>query len=685
MAGRAYRFSHKVVLAGVLPFLALLGVLTAPQGGPASAAVASGVVILVQPTHLGTISPYLFGSNLLWQYDSAGAFDPSHDQFYPSFLQAAFSTGTTALRYPAGISADSFNWEDAIGPQATRQPNEPYGMQAGSLSNGCCTLTDSAPSTVGPDEYGQLLDATGALGDVVVNFATGTAQEAGDFAAYMTAGEGIFPSSDPLQPSYWAALRSADGHSAPYNVAYWEVGNEQDVPGQYGWRSGALVNMGPHSSACSSATVAACLYAFGGTTSFTKQAVGTFAEQVPQASYSDGQPGQDFYAYFPPVVTGSQVVYVDGQAWSPVASLAGAGPDQDVYAFDPSTGEIYFGDGVNGAVPPAGSKVTISYQSGPHDGFVQFYSAIKQADPSAQVCESEEGNLNFLKVMGSTYPYDCVVFHPYAQPSDTTAPLPQYEEDLMGRAGTEGASVAALEQQVAQYSGRHVPVVLTEYGQLISPQPLADASFNLSLYEALFAAAQVEQWAADDVPLADKYLLNSTPFLSPTSGALPDGIELQGMSALNSMIAGPGPSFVVEPVGQALDIMSRLAGSQLMASAVQAGPTMQPYPGEAVPALQVMAAASGGDIQLAVINGDPSGPVTASVDLSAVSHEQYGTVTVLDGPAATSYNTPGQPDQVSSTVAVHKFTAPQFEWTFPAHSLTFFQWGGSSFSPGPTP
>src|SRR5581483_6576147 len=54
---------------------------------------APATTILVQPTDLGSISPYLFGSNLLWPYNAEGAFNPVSRQFYPPFLGAALSTG----------------------------------------------------------------------------------------------------------------------------------------------------------------------------------------------------------------------------------------------------------------------------------------------------------------------------------------------------------------------------------------------------------------------------------------------------------------------------------------------------------------------------------------------------------------------------------------------------------------
>jgi hypothetical protein len=50
-----------------------------------------------------------------------------------------------------------------------------------------------------------------------------------------------------------------------------------------------------------------------------------------------------------------------------------------VYEQHPETGRLAFGDGVHGNVPPELAVITIFYESGPHDGFVDFYREVKEA------------------------------------------------------------------------------------------------------------------------------------------------------------------------------------------------------------------------------------------------------------------------------------------------------------------
>ena len=202
-------------------------------------------------------------------------------------------------------------------------------------------------------------------------------------------------------------------------------------------------------------------------------------------------------------------------------------------------GEIAFGNGAHGEAPQS-SEIKASYDSGPHGGFVQFYGAMKAMNPHIHICETEETNSAFLAMMGTKYRYDCVELHQYAKPTDIRAPMTQYEEGLMAAPVAEGATLEALQAEIRRYSGRDIPVVMTEYGQLVTPMPKADPRFNLSLDEGLLIGAQLEEWAVHGVPLAEKYLLDSVPFL----GTYP----YIGLSTYSAMLAGPArPSWSSRP------------------------------------------------------------------------------------------------------------------------------------------
>ncbi len=114
-----------------------------------------------------------------------------------------------------------------------------------------------------------------------------------------------------------------------------------------------------------------------------------------------------------------------------------------------------------------------------------------------------------------------------------------YEENLMGAPLAEGAKLAALQRQIRQYAGRNIPVVITEYGQPITPMPFADPDFNLSLDEGLLVASQLRQWILHGILLAEKYFLVSTPFI--VDNPIDLSVEPVGLSINSAMIAGPAP------------------------------------------------------------------------------------------------------------------------------------------------
>jgi alpha-N-arabinofuranosidase len=593
------------------------------------------------------VSPALFGSDFLAPFGGMGSFDAGSDAFWPSFTaQLTSAVGAGSLRFPGGITGQSYQWMRAVGPQAQRSAN-PVGPSGG-----------PSPSTVGPDEFGSLLDLTGAVGVFDVDFATGTATEAADLVHYMT---------DPPGTSTWAQERATNGHPAPYDVPYWEVGNEEQT-GDY-WRSGAAVSVGtPPAGANPCPTVATCEYVYGGTTSFTNQRVVLAADRRSSAAASTGAAGQSFQVAYPPVVSGSATVQVGGATWTPVSSLSSAGPTAEDYTLDLSTGTITFGDGVHGAIPPSGAVVTASYHSGPHDGFAQFYSAMKQANPAIQVCSSDTTQ-NFLDAMGTTQPYDCLQDHPYVGSGDISPSLPidQYESQVMAVPDIEDAAVQTLQANADQDAGHHVPLVLTEYGQLIdsTPDPLEAPYFLNSLDEALVNASQLADWIQLGIPVADRQLLDAE---LPAAAAVTAGLPGAAPFASTGAITTPGPQTVVQPTGEYLALMEPLAGGNLLNATVSGNPELAGGPSSGD--LVAVSAATHAGVRLVVINRSPSTDVSSAVAFAGVTGSGTATVTTLDGPSPLSDNTSQAPNTVSTSSSTATVTDGATAITFPAHSVS---------------
>ena len=635
----------------------------------ASSQTVVGVVVGASP--VGVVHRGLFGVDLFWAQDAEGAFDVKAHEFYPGFVRELRQLGRGAVRYPGGTTSDSFQWGRAVGPLARRGPNEPYGVQGpGGIVDG------PEPSVVGPDELGTLLGELGAQGTITANFATGTAQEAADWVAYMTAPLPRSPVRDPRLPGYWAGLRAKHGHPAPYDVPYWEVGNEQFAPAQFGWRSGSLVAYGPGASGSqlcqpgSAGHVQSCLYTFGGTTAFSRQPVGRYADELPSASYSTGAPSQAFFVYYPPVVASSATVYVSGVPWREVPRLPAAGPDAHVYSLDSATGEIRFGGGEHGAVPPRDARITVSYESGPHNGFVEFYDAMKAMNPDVQVCESEGLDVSFMQIVGAQYPYDCVVMHGYMPAHSPGLGLGTYEEDLLSAPVAEAWYLVNLQEAGRYYSGRNVPVVVTEYGQPVAPPPAGDPYWNLSMGEALLTMAQLTEWAYHRVTLAEKQVAVSDPF----DGVLRSGDAAEALSTTNAVIAHAGPRFFAEPSGLAMGLLSEMAGGQLLPVTLYSDPSIGvPTPtfmgSQYATEVWAIAAQVGPRLMVALENASPTEAVTAELSLPVGPGRHSVVAYTLDGPAVASYNSPAHPRTVRVTESREVASGSGITLTLGPHSI----------------
>ncbi len=107
------------------------------------------------------------------------------------------------VRWPGGCFADEYHWRKGIGPQRTVTLNPNWG---GVIE----------PNTFGTNEFMDFLDQIGAEAYLSVNVGSGTPQEAAEWLEYLTT----------AQPTTLAKERAANGHPAPYKVAFLGIGNE---------------------------------------------------------------------------------------------------------------------------------------------------------------------------------------------------------------------------------------------------------------------------------------------------------------------------------------------------------------------------------------------------------------------------------------------------------------------------
>jgi alpha-N-arabinofuranosidase len=109
------------------------------------------------------------------------------------------------VRWPGGCFADEYHWREGIGPR-NKRPVKVNTNWGGVPEN----------NAVGTHEFFDLVDQLGADAYVNGNLGTGSPQEMAEWVEYLTS-EG---------KSTLAQLRAANGHPAPFKVAYFAIGNE---------------------------------------------------------------------------------------------------------------------------------------------------------------------------------------------------------------------------------------------------------------------------------------------------------------------------------------------------------------------------------------------------------------------------------------------------------------------------
>ncbi len=208
LAGRAGIRCSGACLSGF--FLAL-----APVWLPRLVAQQPAEIVVYANQTLAPVNRLVFGQNIdaadnarIFSSDTTdpnliergdGFWDPQKAMPVPSVLRESRSAGMTVLRYPGGCLAHNFDWRKAAGPES---------KAAGWL--------------FGLDEYLRLCDAIGAAPMITVSDYALPADQMPENAASLV--EYLNAPATPEHP--WAMRRKQWGHAAPYNVTWFELGNE---------------------------------------------------------------------------------------------------------------------------------------------------------------------------------------------------------------------------------------------------------------------------------------------------------------------------------------------------------------------------------------------------------------------------------------------------------------------------
>ena len=182
------------------------------------------------------VSPLIFGNNINAQNLTA-PYDSARGKFQDEFLKRVRPMGITFLRYPGGCNADVFNWKDTVGPLERRKEIINY-------HNG----TGRGVAKFGVDEYLRFCEEEGMVPIITTAFCKDhpAAVDPNDhpngirhkfvFSYLKSAPERVQLAADWVEycngsaDTRFGALRAKNGRAKPYNVEYWEIGNESYGP-----------------------------------------------------------------------------------------------------------------------------------------------------------------------------------------------------------------------------------------------------------------------------------------------------------------------------------------------------------------------------------------------------------------------------------------------------------------------
>lgn len=138
----------------------------------------------------------------------------------PDVIEKMKEIGIKLLRWPGGNFAGEYNWKDGLLPRDQRAPFQSY------------LWLETQPHTLGydfheinTDDFIALCREIGAEPFITINPTWNSPEESAQWVEYCNGG----------QDTPYGALRCKNGHSEPYHVQFWSLGNEAG----YGHMEGA--------------------------------------------------------------------------------------------------------------------------------------------------------------------------------------------------------------------------------------------------------------------------------------------------------------------------------------------------------------------------------------------------------------------------------------------------------------
>jgi len=480
----------------------------------------------------------MFGINHRYHKYGYGTWDKENHKMNDAFGALVKEAKFGSVRYPGGTVSNLFTWKDTIGDEADRTTTiagNNFYSNAGEVPVDPAFGVDEAMTWIYDD-----LNADAIF---VYGLGRGTPQDAADLVEYLNAPN---DGSNPNGGTDWAAVRAENGHEEPYGVTRFELGNEFSDTGQNYWMSGAS----QENKGTVDLYIEGDVMTISGQRSYyqTNNRVAKKGDWRANASKSDGNPNEERYVYYLPVVEDSAEVFVAGTKWEIVESLDGAGA-ANVCTFDYETGKISFGDGTNGNIPQAGHEITCNYKTD-QAGFVDYYEAMKAVDPKIELYSGIVDRLQneFIDKMhqkGFDNKYDGVIIHPYS------SGVASYEDSLV-KAKNFSNNIATYKNKMHTVSGDDKKkVAVSEFG-ILSVSPASN--YQTSLGHAIYIANHMVDCVNSGAAYQNKHCL-----VDFASGS--DNLGAWQQCVIQCHEGENGNTFVSTPSARLFSIFNEMTGN----------------------------------------------------------------------------------------------------------------------------
>ncbi len=553
---------------------------------------------------LRSITDSVFGINHRYGFNGYGSYDEVNKEMKPEFVSLYQEAGFGSIRYPGGTISNLFRWKESIGDERV---NQIHGFYNNANQHGI------APN-FGLDEVGSFADEMNSELVYVYGMGKGSAKDAADLIEYLNAEVGTNPNGG----IDWASVRAQNGHEEPYNVRYFEIGNEMqqayaggDGNTSQGYWITAVNGKGSEDA-----------YIDGGTAVFNQQYAVVEGDWNVSESYSDGSANQVFYMRYANIddeddedfiafIDGSVSVYVGSEQWNIVEDLKTAQASDKVCQLNKRNGGILFGDGVHGAIPTSGQQIKVSY-SVERDGFVAISRAMKETqaainavsdnDIDVQIYSSYETN-GFVTKMhnsGNDELYDGLTIHPYSgTPTGGTgseASELTFYHDALKKADQKEQTVKDYVTLMRQYDETKVPVI-SEYGIFRSTDPLVRSHTH-----AMYIAKSIMAYIKLDSPYVQKHCLidwysSGADSLGPTQQAVIQAVAQEGA---NNTYGTGEYKFFSTPSARVFEMYNKNFGTSIVEASFNSNPEVV----SGLEAFDVLVSYDDDNLYIAITNAD---------------------------------------------------------------------------------